>query len=79
MLLEFMPRPPSELVLMVQKEVAVRIAAEPGSKEYGALSVGVQSVAQAERLFTVGRGSFRPAPRVDSAIVRITPFRPERL
>ena len=76
--LEFRPRA-KQLVLMVQKEVAGRIAAAPGGKEYGALSVGVQSVARVERLFTVGRGSFRPAPRVDSAIVRITPFQPERL
>jgi 16S rRNA (adenine1518-N6/adenine1519-N6)-dimethyltransferase len=77
-LLEFEQRA-TQLVLMVQKEVAIRIAAAPGSKEYGALSVGVQSIARVERLFTVGRGSFRPAPKVDSAIVRITPFRPGRL
>jgi 16S rRNA (adenine1518-N6/adenine1519-N6)-dimethyltransferase len=74
-LLAFEPRP-ALLVMMVQKEVAIRIAAEPGSKDYGALSVGVQSVASVERLFTVSRGAFRPAPSVDSAIVRITPYRP---
>lgn len=70
---------PAVIVLMVQKEVAIRVAAPPGDKEYGALSVGVQSIAQAERLFTVGRGSFRPAPNVDSAILRITPFNPPAL
>ena len=70
---------PSSIVLMVQKEVAIRVAAPPGDKDYGALSVGVQSIAEAERLFTVGRGSFRPAPNVDSAILRITPFDPPAL
>jgi 16S rRNA (adenine1518-N6/adenine1519-N6)-dimethyltransferase len=70
---------PALLVVMVQKEVAQRVTATPGHKEYGALSVGVQSVARAERLFTVGRGSFRPAPNVDSAILRITPLSPAPL
>ena len=70
---------PAVIVLMVQKEVANRVAAPAGDKEYGALSVGVQSVARAERLFTVGRGSFKPAPNVDSAILRITPFDPPAL
>jgi 16S rRNA (adenine1518-N6/adenine1519-N6)-dimethyltransferase len=69
-------RRPRVLVLMVQKEVATRIAASPGSRDYGALSIGVQAVAHVERLFTVGRGSFRPAPTVDSAVLRITPRRP---
>ena len=71
--------PALNLVLMVQREVADRIVAVPGGKEYGALSVGVQSVARAERLFGVPRGAFRPVPNVDSAVIRITPFRPPRL
>ncbi len=71
------PRP-REVVLMVQAEVADRIVAPVGTKAYGALSVGVRSVASVERLFTVGRGAFRPVPGVDSAVIRITPFRPER-
>ena len=70
---------PALIVLMVQKEVAVRATAPPGDKDYGALSVGVQSVAQAERLFTVGRGAFKPVPGVDSAIVRLIPHAPPRL
>jgi 16S rRNA (adenine1518-N6/adenine1519-N6)-dimethyltransferase len=70
---------PRLIVVMVQKEVAERITAAPGGKEYGALSVGVQSVASAQRLFTVARGAFRPVPGVDSAVVRITPFSPPRL
>jgi 16S rRNA (adenine1518-N6/adenine1519-N6)-dimethyltransferase len=70
---------PRVIVVMVQKEVAHRITATPGNKDYGALSVGVQTIARAERLFTVARGSFRPVPGVDSAIVRITPIEPAPL
>jgi 16S rRNA (adenine1518-N6/adenine1519-N6)-dimethyltransferase len=73
------PHRPRSIVVMVQKEVANRITAAPGHKEYGALSVGVQTIAEAERLFTVARGSFRPVPGVDSAIVRITPLNPPPL
>jgi len=72
------PRP-REILLMVQKEVGERITAEPGTSEYGALAVGVQSVARAERLFDVGRGAFRPRPRVDSTVVRIRPRVPPPL
>lgn len=72
------PRP-LRIVLMVQAEVADRIVAAPGSKAYGALSVGVRSVARVERLFDVGRGAFRPVPRVDSAVLRIEPLVPEPL
>lgn len=67
---------PRRIVLMIQKEVAERITAPPGDGEYGALSVGVRTVASVERLFTVGRGSFRPVPRVDSAVIRIEPLVP---
>ena len=72
------PRP-LDIVLMVQAEVADRITASVGTKSYGALSVGVRSVARVERLFKVGRGAFRPVPRVESAVLRITPIRPEPL
>lgn len=77
-LLERDPRP-ERIVLMIQKEVADRILAEPGGKSYGALSVGVRAVAEVERLFNVGRGAFRPVPDVDSAVIRIVPHRPARL
>lgn len=70
---------PARIVLMVQREVADRIAAPPGSKAYGALSVGVQAVASIARLFLVGRNAFRPVPGVDSAVIRITPVRPFQL
>lgn len=61
------------IVLMVQREVADRILAEPGSRTYGALSIGVRSVAAVERLFHVPRGAFRPVPNVDSTVVRVVP------
>lgn len=77
-LLERRPRP-REIVLMVQREVADRILAPPGSKTYGALAVGVQSVADAERVLNVGKNAFRPVPDVESAVVRITPHAPPRL
>jgi 16S rRNA (adenine1518-N6/adenine1519-N6)-dimethyltransferase len=70
---------PRELVLMVQKEVADRIVSPAGQSDYGALTVGIQSVANVERLFVVPRGAFRPAPNVDSAVVRIMPHRPPAL
>ncbi len=69
---------PTRILLTVQREVAERIVAAPGSKIYGALSVGVQAVADATLTFRVGRQAFRPVPDVDSAVVRIDP-RPEAL
>ena len=60
-------------VFMVQREVAGRIAAKPGTREYGGLSVWLQSFAVVEKLFVVGPSVFRPAPKVDSAVVAFTP------
>jgi 16S rRNA (adenine1518-N6/adenine1519-N6)-dimethyltransferase len=60
-------------VLLVQREVAARMAAEPGADDYGALSVNVQAVADVELLFRIPAGAFIPPPRVDSAVVRVTP------
>ena len=77
-LLERRPRP-LLIVLMVQREVADRIVAAAGSKTYGALAVGVQSVAEAERVLNVSRRAFRPTPDVDSTVVRIVPHQPPRL
>jgi 16S rRNA (adenine1518-N6/adenine1519-N6)-dimethyltransferase len=77
-LLERRPRP-REIVLMVQREVADRILAPPGSKTYGALAVGVQTVATAERVLNVGRKAFRPVPEVESAVIRIVPHAPPPL
>jgi 16S rRNA (adenine1518-N6/adenine1519-N6)-dimethyltransferase len=60
-------------VLLVQKEVAERLSAAPGGREYGYLTVSAQSRAQVDLLFHVPRGAFRPPPKVDSAVVRLTP------
>ncbi len=67
------PPPPRRIVFLVQKEVAERVTAQPGTGEYGALTVGVKTAAIAERLFTVPAGAFRPRPKVDSAVLRLTP------
>ncbi len=66
------PRP-ERAVYLVQREVADRIAAPPGSREYGALSVNVQALAVPRVLFRVAPGSFQPPPKVESAVVRIDP------
>ena len=68
-----LPPRPVCIVYLVQKEVALRVAAPPGGADYGALSVGVQAVARVERLFTVAAGAFTPRPRVDSAVLRLRP------
>src|SRR4051812_13428882 len=67
------PRRPDRAVYLVQREVADRIVAPPGSDDYGALSVNVQGFAIAKKLFRVAPGSFEPPPKVESAVVRITP------
>jgi 16S rRNA (adenine1518-N6/adenine1519-N6)-dimethyltransferase len=69
-----LPPPPSRIVFLVQKEVAERVAAEPGTEAYGALTIGIQAVARVERLFTVPAGAFSPAPKVDSAVLRLIPL-----
>ena len=61
-------------VYLVQREVADRLCAAPGTKEYGALTVNVAAVAKAETLFTVPASAFAPPPKVESAVVRITPL-----
>ncbi len=68
------PPRPQRAVYLVQREVAERVVAAPGSKVYGALSVNVQAVAHAEVLMHVPPGAFSPPPRVDSAVLRITPL-----
>lgn len=59
-------------VFMVQREVALRLAAAPGTPDYGRLSVMVGARARVERLFDVPPAAFRPPPRVHSAVVRMT-------
>jgi len=67
------PPLPERVVFLVQAEVADRMAAPPGTKTYGALSVGVQAVCRVEKLFTIAAGAFRPPPKVRGAVVRLTP------
>ena len=68
------PPRPTRIVFLLQKEVAERITAPAGTPQYGALSVGIQTAARAERLFTVPAGAFQPRPKVDSALLRIIPL-----
>ncbi|MDQ6719109.1 MAG: 16S rRNA (adenine(1518)-N(6)/adenine(1519)-N(6))-dimethyltransferase RsmA [Gemmatimonadota bacterium] len=60
-------------VFLVQREVAERIAAKANDKEYGALTVNVAATSEVEIVRHVGAASFTPPPRVDSAVIRITP------
>lgn len=62
----------NDLLVMVQREVAARILSPPGRKSYGGLSVICQTHALAESVLRLRPGSFRPAPRVDSEVVRLT-------
>ncbi|TYP57372.1 16S rRNA (adenine(1518)-N(6)/adenine(1519)-N(6))-dimethyltransferase RsmA [Thermosediminibacter litoriperuensis] len=73
-------------VIMVQKEVAQRLAAAPGSKDYGILSIAAQLYAGVDLICHVGRSAFLPPPKVDSAVVRlvlkdgpVVPLKDERL
>lgn len=67
------PPRPARAVYLVQREVAERVVAPPGSRTYGALSVNVQGFAHAELVGRVPAGAFRPPPKVESAILRIVP------
>ena len=64
--------PVTNITVMVQKEAARRLCAAPGTREAGAVTLAVQYYAEAEVLFSVSRGSFLPAPNVDSAVIRLT-------
>jgi 16S rRNA (adenine1518-N6/adenine1519-N6)-dimethyltransferase len=66
------------IVLLVQKEVAERLYANPGSRAFGALSVRVQYLAECEFICDVPSTAFSPPPKVDSAVVRLLPRRLER-
>lgn len=65
----------SDATLMLQKEVADRLAAKPGGKEYGALAIQVALTADVDHVLTLPPGAFRPPPKVTSAVVRLS-FRP---
>jgi 16S rRNA (adenine1518-N6/adenine1519-N6)-dimethyltransferase len=67
-----------EATLMLQREVADRLLAEPGGSDYGAMSIQVQLRAEVERVLRLPPGAFRPPPKVHSAVVRLR-FRPPRV
>ena len=67
--------PLDNITVMIQKEVADRLAAAPGSAEYGAVTASVSYYASVEKLFNVSAGNFLPAPKVDSAVVRMQLYR----
>lgn len=64
----------SVAVFMVQKEVGERITARPGSRDYGILSVSVQSRSRCEKAFNVSRTCFRPVPKVESSVIKLRPL-----
>lgn len=64
-----------DMHFMLQKEVVQRMAAVPGDNNYGRLGIMTQYFCRVQPLFEVGSGAFRPAPKVDSAIVRLVPHR----
>jgi 16S rRNA (adenine1518-N6/adenine1519-N6)-dimethyltransferase len=63
-----------DMHFMLQKEVVERMAASPGSGQYGRLSVMLQQRCRVTPLFTIGSGAFKPPPRVESAFVRLEPY-----
>ncbi len=63
-----------DMHFMLQKEVVDRLAAEPGTSDYGRLGIMAQYYCRVDPLFIVPPGAFNPAPKVDSAIVRLTPY-----
>jgi 16S rRNA (adenine1518-N6/adenine1519-N6)-dimethyltransferase len=74
------PSPPAliDATIMLQREVADRLAAPVGTRDYGVLTIFAQLQADVRRLLTLPPGAFRPAPRVHSAVVRLT-FKPSPL
>jgi len=70
--------PLTAVTVMVQKEAAERLCAAVGSREAGAVTVAVTHFADAEVLFPVGRSSFMPSPKVDSAVIRLTLTHPKQ-
>jgi 16S rRNA (adenine1518-N6/adenine1519-N6)-dimethyltransferase len=67
-----------DITVMLQKEVVDRMVAAPATPDYGRLSVTLQVRFRIQRLFTVPPGAFRPAPKVESAVARLTPLRDAR-
>lgn len=72
LLLDYMPALET-MVLTVQREIARRLAASPGGRDYGALTLAAGVFAEVEIVLSLGKGAFRPPPEVDSAVVRFRP------
>lgn len=64
----------TDMTVMLQKEVAARLAAQPGQKEYGSLSVFIQYHCKVELFFEVKKESFSPVPKIDSSVIKLTPL-----
>lgn len=62
------------ITVMMQKEVALRICSKKGDDDYGAFTAVVNLYADAKRLFDVGKGNFYPVPKIDSSVLRLTPW-----
>lgn len=77
LLFRFMEQAPliQDMHFMLQREVVARMAAAPGSKTYGRLTVMLAATCRIEALFDIGPGAFRPPPRVWSSVVRMEPWR----
>jgi len=73
------PGPLTQAVFLIQKEVAERITAKPGTRDFGYLSVECQYLAKVEYLLSVPPGAFRPPPKVDSAVIRLIPRQEARV
>lgn len=70
---------PESIVLLIQKEVALRLSAEPGNRDRGFLTLLTEANGNAKVIRTVKAGSFYPAPKVDSSVVKITPYEQSRV
>jgi 16S rRNA (adenine1518-N6/adenine1519-N6)-dimethyltransferase len=68
------PRPPDRIVVMIQRDVADRLTAQPGTPSYGSLTVAIRLRMQVERAFTVGPAQFYPRPNVNSAVILLRPY-----
>lgn len=68
-------RKPEEMVIMVQKEVADRLCSSAGDDDYGAITATVAWYGKAKKLFNISAGNFIPAPKIDSAVIKITPYK----
>ncbi len=72
--LALMPHGPEELIVMIQKDVAQRLAAKAATPAYGSLTLAIQYMMRVERLFSLGPQVFYPRPKVDSTVVRLTRY-----